>query len=63
MSFAFDCDRCGNGLVEPGALIFGPPGLFPARTVEKLHICFDCWPAVRSSVMHFAAGAACTEDE
>lgn len=56
MPFAFDCDRCGKPLDKPGALLFGPPGLFPARTVEKLHICVDCWPEVRSAVTGFVAG-------
>lgn len=56
MSIAPECDRCGHELDKPGALVFRPPGLFPARTVEKLHICLDCWPTLRSSIMHFPAG-------
>lgn len=51
-----DCDRCGDEMTQPGAIVLGPPDLFPARTVEKLHVCRSCWPSVRASVMHFAAG-------
>lgn len=42
------CDRCGKDLDKPGALVFGPPGLLGPGACEKIHVCFECWPIVRS---------------
>ena len=53
MSISFDCDRCGAPLDKPGALVFGPPGLLATRAVEKLHVCFECWPMIRALIMQF----------
>jgi hypothetical protein len=39
------CDMCGRRLSEPGAIVFSPP-LKGAWTVEKYHVCADCWPVI-----------------
>ena len=53
MSIAPICDFCGNELMEPGALIFGPPAsVVRVSDVAKYHVCVACFvayilPAVR----------------
>jgi hypothetical protein len=39
------CDKCGQELRSPGALVFSPP-TSETWLVEKYHVCFECWPAV-----------------
>jgi ribosomal protein S27AE len=34
------CDRCGEGLLEPGALYFGSPN--KDGLVQKRHVCVRC---------------------
>lgn len=36
-----DCDICGGGQSEPGAILLTPPK--PDGTVRKLHCCTTCW--------------------
>jgi hypothetical protein len=52
------CDRCGNLLTEPGALVFSPPQA-DCQQVEKYHLCVSCWaeigPGVRRYRDHTAA--------
>ncbi len=43
MSLDIHCDRCGDPLTQPGALIFSPP---QRRTVEKYHLCVGCYEVV-----------------
>lgn len=35
-----NCDKCGNELKEPGALLFTPP---KKGKVRKYHLCVRCW--------------------
>jgi hypothetical protein len=39
------CNRCGDELKEPGALVFSPP-TGDGWLVEKFHLCVDCWSLV-----------------
>lgn len=40
-----NCDRCGEPLKEPGAIVLGPPD--ENGSVSKYHLCPDrCWRAV-----------------
>lgn len=40
------CRKCGDRIVEPGALIFTPP-TEGSYAVEKWHICASCWDSPR----------------
>jgi len=42
------CDRCGDELDRPGALVVSPPLWGPGR-VQKYHVCYDCWPALHDT--------------
>lgn len=35
------CDKCGEVLSEPGALLFSPPDASSQCT--KIHLCVWCW--------------------
>lgn len=38
------CDKCGNELVEPGGLAFGPPHTTGIEALAvKYHLCRKCW--------------------
>lgn len=50
MSIQPICDRCQEELVEPGGLVFSPPG-FPWGMVEKFHLCKTCWFVIRKSIL------------
>ena len=45
----FDCDHCGAEINDehPGGLAFGPPKPY-SRSVEKYHICENCWPLMKN---------------
>lgn len=38
------CNRCGEELTAPGALLFSPAGM--EDLCMKMHICRDCFPHV-----------------
>lgn len=42
VSIQVNCNRCGDELDDPGALVFGPP-LWGIK-VQKRHVCMKCWP-------------------
>lgn len=48
MALSISCERCGNELKIPGALLFSPPNTDP-DTMEsdgevcKYHFCIFCW--------------------
>lgn len=42
------CDRCGDALDEPGALMFSPPT--PGGQATKFHLCGGCWSWVIDDV-------------
>ena len=51
-----ECDRCGDELDEPGALLFGPPvGCFGQEEVAKLHLCILCADVVLDEIESFRA--------
>lgn len=39
------CNKCGQELNQPGALVFSPPkeNLWAKGLVEKHHLCWRCW--------------------
>lgn len=41
MVIAPKCDKCGNELVDYGALLFSPPD--SSSTTKKFHICKKCY--------------------
>lgn len=43
------CDKCGDELIEPGALMFGPPQSDNGM-VSKWHLCRPCWRMVNDFV-------------
>jgi hypothetical protein len=43
------CDKCGQELRHPGALVFSPP-TSETWLVEKYHVCVECWPTVLAAL-------------
>ena len=43
------CDKCGQDLAQPGALLFSPPK-HDQWIVEKYHLCVDCWSVIVGQV-------------
>lgn len=39
-------DHCHNELIEPGALVFGPPDNL--NRSRKYHVCRVCWPLLQN---------------
>lgn len=39
------CDRCGDELNQPGALLFSPPR-DDGWLVEKYHLCVECYAKI-----------------
>lgn len=37
----FFCDRCGEEIKEPGALVFAPPSA--CNYCIKQNLCMNCW--------------------
>jgi hypothetical protein len=51
MALKVKCEKCGEDLIKPGALVFSPP---EGNVCLKFHICEKCWPAVALLVQGIA---------
>lgn len=48
MAITPKCDKCGEELVEFGAILFSPPD--EESTVKKFHICKSCYKEIVSDL-------------
>jgi hypothetical protein len=44
MAIAPTCDRCGNELLEYGAILLGPPN--SEDMARKMHLCVGCYERI-----------------
>ena len=47
MAIAPKCDRCGNELIEYGAILLGPPDT--EDMARKMHLCVYCYKQIVES--------------
>lgn len=53
MAISPKCDKCGQELIEFGAILLSPPDA--QNMVKKFHVCVACYETMLSEMKHIQA--------